>query len=424
MVEQGRRSAYDILDLANIAVALQLDLGVFLTEPVPGIPNGDQQAMLSLLKRAFAGRDPKDGLADLARIAGAADAEDDLMLIVEPGGRLRLVNRREALKTGGVVGISLAGSLGWLYQEEARAAMAGAGTISRTGTGSLRAIVTAYRSLDDEIGPEPLRAGVASHLQVVEGLRGAGKTGEVERDLGRIAGELEQLSGWLAQNSGDQPAARTYYRKALATARRVGDRTLAAYTLGWMSVLEGDLRHPTDAVTYADAGVEESRRSGSHRLTAALLLRSARANGQAGDGDAVRERIDAARGELRDVGMGEDPPFIYWFDLAELDAQAGSAFVFVGAPREAEPLLRTRVASLAGRPDLVAFHSCANGDLALCLAQADEIPEAARIGIEADRLRAQRPSEWVRRQLLQLRGMLRDSRDPAAVELRERLMAA
>jgi len=426
MVEQGRRSPYNILDLANIAVALQLDLGVFITSPVPGIPDGDQQAMLSLLKRAFAGRDPRDGLADLARIADSADAEDDLMLIVEPGGRLSFVNRREALKTGGVMGISLAGSLGWLYQEEARAAMAGTGTISRTGTGSLRAIVTAYRSLDDEIGPAPLRAGVASHLQVVEGLRGAGKTEEVERDLGRIAGELEQLSGWLAQDSGDRRAARTYYRKALATARRVGDRTLAAYTLGWMSVLEGDLRRPTDAVTYADAGVEEARCSESHRLTAALLVRSARANGQAGDGDAVKERIDAARGELARAAdsKSESPSFIYWFDEPELEPQAGKAFVFLSAPREAEPLLRMRVASLKGRPDLVKFHASTNGDLALCLAQAEEVPEAARIGIEVDQLREQCPSEWVRRQLLQLRGMLHDSRDPAAVELRERLVAA
>ncbi len=426
MVEEGRRSPYNILDLVNIAVALQLDLGVFLTEPVSGVPDADQQAMLSLLKRAFGGRDPKDGLADLARLADAADAEDDLMLIVEPGGRLSFVNRREALRTSGVVGISLAGSLGWQYQEEARAAMAGTGTISMSGTRSLGAIVSAYRSLDDEIGPVPLRAGVASHLRVVEGLRGAGKTEEVERELGRIAGELEQLSGWLAQNSGDQRAARTYYRKALATARRVGDGTLAAYTLGWMSVLEGDLRRPKDAAGYADAGVSEARRSGSHRLTAALLLRSARANGQSGDGDAVRARIDAARGELALAkgGKGEDPPFIYWLDEGELGAQAGAAFVFLQARREAEPLLRTRVASLVGRPDLVAFHACTNGDLALCLAQTGEIPEAARLGIEVDRLREQRPSEWVRRQLLRLRGMLRDSQDSAAVELRERLIAA
>ncbi len=423
-VEKGSRSAYDILDLARIAVALRLDLGVFLTEPVPGVPDADQQAMLSLLKRAFAGRDPKDGLADLARIADGADTWDDLMLIVEPGGRLRLVNRREALRTGGVVGISLAGSLGWLYQEEARAAMAGTGTISLTGARSLAAIVTAYRSLDDEIGPAPLRAGVASHLQVVEGLRGAGKTEQVERELGRIAGELEQLSGWLAQNSGDQRAARTWYRKALATARRVGDRALAAYTLNFMSVLERDQERVEEAVGCADAGVEAARRSGSRRLAAMVLLQSAQAKGQAGDADAVRARIDAARQELRDADRGQDPPFIYWFDEPELAGLAGRAFVFLGAPRVAEPLLRTRVASLAGRPDLVGFHATTNGDLALCLAQAGEVPEAARLGIEVDRLRAQRPSEWHRRQLLRLRGMLRDSRDPAVVELRERLVAA
>ncbi len=424
MVEEGRRSPYNILDLVNIALALQLDLGVLITSPVPGIPDGDQQAMLSLLKRAFAGRDPKDGLADLARMADATDTEDDLMLIVESGGRLRFVNRRDALKTTGVLGISLAGSLGWLYQEEARAAMAGTGTISMTGAGSLRAIVTAYRSLDDEIGPAPLRAGVASHLQVVEGLRGAGKTEEVERELGRIAGELEQLSGWLAHDSGDSRAARTHYRKALVTARRVGDSTLAAYTLAWMSVLEGDLRHPKDAVGCADAGVEEARRAGSRRLTAALLLRSARANAQAGDGDAARARIDAAREELRDAAMGEDPAFIDWFDEAELGAQAGTALVFLGTPREAEPLLREQVASLKQHPDLVRRNAANNGSLALCLARAGEIPEAARIGIEVDRLREQCSSEWARRQLLQLRGMLRDSRDPAAVELRERLVAA
>jgi len=426
MVEQGRRSPYNILDLVNIAVALQLDLGVFITSPVPGIPDADQQAMLSLLKRAFAGRDPRDGLADLARMADATDTEGDLMLIVEPGGRLKLVNRREALKTAGVLGISLTGSLGWLYQEEARAAMAGTGTMSMSGARSLAAIVTAYRSLDDEIGAAPLRAGVASHLQVVEGLRGAGKAEEVERELGRIAGDLEQLSGWLAHDSGDRRAAWAYYRKALGTARRLGDDALAAYTLSFMSVLASDERRPSQAVSYADAGVDHARRAGSRRLTAALWLRVARSNALAGEGDAVKATIERARAELAlaEDGKGEDPPYVYWFTPFELDGEAGKAFVFLGAPREAEPLLRQTAATLQQRPELVRILASTNGSLAICLAQAEEIPEAARFGIEVDRLREQCPSEWVRRQLMQLRGMLRDSRDPAAVELRERLVAA
>jgi hypothetical protein len=323
------------------------------------------------------------------------------------------------------VGISLAGSLGWLYQEEARAAMAGTGTISLTGARSLGAIVTAYRSLDDEMGPAPLRAGVASHLQVVEGLRGAGKTEQVERELGRIAGELEQLSGWLAHDSGDQPSAWTSYRKALGTARRVGDNALAAYTLSFMSVLASDEQRPSQAVGYADAGLQHARRTGSQRLIAALWLRVARATAQAGNADGVKASIDRARAklELAEDGKGEDPPYVYWFTPFQLNGEAGKALVLLEAPQDAEPLLRDTAATLRRRPELVRLLATTNGSLALCLAQAGEIPEAARIGIEVDRLREQCPSEWVRRQLLQLRGMLHDSRDPAAVELRERLVA-
>ncbi len=145
--------------------------------------------------------------------------------------------------------------------------MAGTGTISMRGAQSLRAIVTAYRSLDDEIGLAPLRAGVVSHLRVVEGLRGAGKTEEVERELGRVAGELEQLSGWLAHDCGDRRAARTCYRKALVTARRVGDRTLAAYTLAWMSVLEGDLRRQYAACTSSGTSCSMANPSFGYSIT-------------------------------------------------------------------------------------------------------------------------------------------------------------
>jgi transcriptional regulator with XRE-family HTH domain len=418
-VEKGSRSAYDILDLARIAVALQLDLGVFLTEPVPGVPDADQQAMLSLLKRAFAGRDPKDGLADLARIAKGADAEDDLMLIVEPGGRLSLVNRREALRTGGVVGISLAGSLGWLYGQEARAAMAGTGTISLSGARSLGAIVTAYRSLNDEIGGEALRPGIASQLRFVEALKGSGKTDEVERELGRIAGELEQLAGWLAHDSGDFEQAAGYYRKALVTSRRLGDHALSAHTLGWISLLAGDTGNKT--TQYTEDGVRYARRTGSRRLVASLLLRSALANAHAGNADAVNADIDAARSALSEVGRGEDPSFIYWMDQVELDWQAGWAFATLNKPKHAVALLRDALKHGPERAKGVAF---ANGSLAVALAQQGEVSEAARVGIEADRLRQQCPSERLWRQLLQLRGMLRDSRDPAVVELRERLAAA
>jgi transcriptional regulator with XRE-family HTH domain len=100
MAEEGRRSPYNLFDLVNLAVALRLDLGELVTTPVPGIPDADQRAMLALLRQAFAGRDPKAALAELARSPQAADAEDLLLVVVGPGG-LRVANRRERYRRNG-----------------------------------------------------------------------------------------------------------------------------------------------------------------------------------------------------------------------------------------------------------------------------------------------------------------------------------
>ncbi len=417
MAEERRRSPYNILDLVNIAVALRLDLGVFVTTPVPGIPDADQRAMLALLRQAFAGREPRAALRELAQSPQAADAED-LMLVVGPGG-LRVVNRREALRAGGLAAITLTGSVGWLYGQETRVALAEGGTISMSGARSLRNIVTAYRSLDDDIGGQALRPGIASQLRFVEALKGCGKTDKVEQELGRIAGELEQLAGWLAHDSGDFDQAAGYYRRALVTSRRLGDHALSAYTLGWVSLLAGDTGRKT--TEYAEDGVGYAKRTGSRRLVASLLLRSAWANAHAGNVHAVNANIDAAHAALAEVGKGEDPSFIYWMDQTSLDENTGRAFMVLNRPKQAAPFLRQ---ALANCPDHTRRVAAVNGDLALCLAQAGEVSEAARIGIEADRLRQQCPSERLRRQLVELRGLLRDLRDPAAVELRERLVTA
>ena len=64
--------------------------------------------------------------------------------------------------------------------------------------------------------------------------------------------------------------------------------------------------------------------------------------------------------------------------VRELDGEAGKAFVFLAAPREAEPLLRHTAATLRQRSDLVRLSASTNGSLAVCLAQAQEIPEEAR----------------------------------------------
>jgi len=158
MAETGRRPLYNIIDLVSIAKVLRVDFGTFLTEPVPGVSDDEQQRMLALLREA----------------------------IVDPGGRLKIVNRRDAMTAGGLLAVTLATSYQGWFEGEAVASTVERGTIDMGGVRSLRTIVGEYRRLDDTIGPEPLRPGVATHLHILESLRGRGSSDQVERELGRI----------------------------------------------------------------------------------------------------------------------------------------------------------------------------------------------------------------------------------------------
>lgn len=415
MAEIGKRAPYRLDDLVDIARALRVDLGRLLGEPSPGINDGEQQQLLSLLRDAFAGREPIAALAALARIAGSVEPEEELMLVVQAGGAIRLVNRREMLKTGGaLVGISLASSVGWMDGDEG---ITGA-TISLQGAERLGVIVAEFRRLDDEVGPGPLRAGVASHLGIVEGLRGWGADGRVEQALGRVAAELEQLGGYFAYNAGQRRQAVNLFRKAHATARRVQDDRFAAYVLGWLSVAAGDAR-PAEAVAHADAGLDHAYKAGPRRLLAALCLRSARAHALVGDVGQVKARIEQARTAFAEDP--EDPSWLYWLDRGELDAQAASAYVILERPQDAEPLSRDALSRLdAGQVQQAGLRQTS---LARTLASAGRVEEAAVVGLDAYRSYQRCPADWTRRNLRELRPLLSDSRDQNVVELRERLAA-
>src|SRR6266511_1305104 len=85
MAETGHRVPYNVLDLVSVARALRVDLAAFLCDPIPDLPDGEQQQLLATLRDAFMGDDPRAGLARLAhRLAD-----------MEPGHELMLVSSRE-----------------------------------------------------------------------------------------------------------------------------------------------------------------------------------------------------------------------------------------------------------------------------------------------------------------------------------------
>src|SRR6266540_959845 len=106
MAETGHRVPYNVLDLVSVARALRVDLAAFLCDPIPDLPDGEQQQLLATLRDAFMGDDPRAGLARLAHRLADMEPGHELMLVVLPGEppdhpcrRCRPPRRRHGLPT-------------------------------------------------------------------------------------------------------------------------------------------------------------------------------------------------------------------------------------------------------------------------------------------------------------------------------------
>jgi len=144
----------------------------------------------------------------------------------------------------------------------------------------------------------------------------------------RVAADLAQLGGWAATDTGRHGAAQRHYLTGLGSPQRgrpvAGGRPVGGLAL--QAVIAGQ---PRDAVAAAEAGV---------RAAAALPPRSARwqpADSAApmpalgADGPSRRAVAEAER-QLDAAEREPAPPWLYWFDAAELAAQSGLSLLDLG----------------------------------------------------------------------------------------------
>lgn len=406
MAETGQRAPYRIDDLAQIATALRVDLGTLLCEPIPEQAGDQQQRLLGMLRDAFQRGDPKHGLAEIARRLSVTDADDGLVLIIDRRGGWRIVKRRDLAKHGAALALSLtAGPLLGPERSAELGALLETGRLSRAGVGALRAIVAAYRRLDDEIGSASLRPLVVQHLSVVGGLGRAGQDEQVALGLSGVHAELAQLAGWLSFDMGDFDAARRHYAAALKAANNARDDAMAAHVLGWMSYLASADGNPQEGVRLAEAGSSRAARTPSRTLRASVARMQAGAHARAGESQACAKALGRAETELAAADRDDDPEFIYCFDEAVLLAHEGIAYVALGKHDVARSFLErslTKLDSTWVRDR--AFHLAW---LAASLLQAGEIAEACRIGGQVADLLEQASSRRTTALLRQLHGELR-----------------
>jgi tetratricopeptide (TPR) repeat protein len=105
--------------------------------------------------------------------------------------------------------------------------------------------------------------------------------------------------------------------------------------------------HHQEAIALIDTAEDQTKHAATPRLRALLASRKARAYAKAGDTANCGRALNEAERRLDATTPGtEEPDWIYFFDQAELAAQAAACWVDLGQPATARPLIDTALSRM------------------------------------------------------------------------------
>jgi hypothetical protein len=198
--------------------------------------------------------------------------------------------------------------------------------------------------MDDLVGGPDLVDVVDRELARALTALDAGRTAERHRllpaDRRRLlpAAELAQLTAWVAADAGDLARAGRAHRVGVRLAAAAGDRPLLGHLLGSMAhIVTG--HDPPAALALARRAYAVAAPCASARGRALLLHRIAFAAARTGARRDCEHTLAAAERAYDRHLPDTDPPWLYWFDDAELIAMTGRCYAALGRPRLAAPLL-------------------------------------------------------------------------------------
>src|SRR2546421_9029846 len=120
----------------------------------------------------------------------------------------------------------------------------------------LVSITNRYCRLAPTVPSATLLEAMQAHLRILMGLVGSARSEATRARVAAAVNQAAAFAGRLAFDLGDSAAFHRYYRLAVSYARRAGDETLAAYTLGSMSywsVMGGDGEQALTALEQAQS---------------------------------------------------------------------------------------------------------------------------------------------------------------------------
>ena len=256
-----------------------------------------------------------------------------------------LLDRRGFLILSGSAIAAMAHS--WAFIEPERIANAINGRVIDEEIASwIEDRIPSLRRMDDKLGGAKLRDLVGAELHLVSELIANGTyTSRLGRRLFSAAAQLGQLAGWVSFDTGLNAAAQRYYLMALRASHVADDRALGGNILSCMSfqnVIAGD---PLDAVSLSQTAVMHGTRNTSARVKAFLATREASAHARVGDIKAFSKALSRADKQLDRAHLESDPSWIYFFNEAELIAQAGAGYLNLEMLQKADAELETALAN-------------------------------------------------------------------------------
>lgn len=218
--------------------------------------------------------------------------------------------------------------------------------IAETTVQSLQDLVHTLRRLDDEVGPKQLVGAVTNHLRwVTDRLAEAERRGTTFTALCGVAAELSQLAGWLSFDMSLTDEARRHLKAAHQAAMIAGDVTLAAYALGWTSIVAG--QHDASAgLALARAAQHRSGIDAAPSVTAWLTRVEAEALAATGDRAGSEEALERVQVAAARPRSERDPSWTYFISDGQIAAYRGVCYVRLGQGRHAEVALREALAVL------------------------------------------------------------------------------
>jgi hypothetical protein len=269
--------------------------------------------------------------------------------------------------------------------------------VGLTDVARLAEVTEQLRAMDREHGGGSCRQAVLAHVTWANQMLRAQVGDDVGRALHIAVADLHAVAGWTAFDVGALGPARKHFARALEHARFVNDPSLVArvlYCLGRLHLHHG---WAAQALRLFQLGQVAAQESGYGRAVAMMHANLAWTYAVTGDARQALACIGRARDEYGRSETEEVPPWISFFDSAELQALRGMTLAQLPDPtpqHRAEAIERFSLSTALRELPFARPRAFELTALAWLLIDNGEVDHGVRVGHEAvdvaEHIRSQR----------------------------------